>query len=127
MIGCLSALANIGLFLILGKMGVANNISIPTAFALAAVMNYLLCINFLFRHKAKWKTAGEVMVYFLVVCLVGAFDFGATTILLKMGSSPLQAKLSACTMGLLFNFLGRRYFVFPESSPGPWRSQMPNN
>jgi putative flippase GtrA len=52
LIGGLSALANISLFLILGKMGVANNISIPTAFALAAVMNYLLCINFLFRHKA---------------------------------------------------------------------------
>jgi glycosyltransferase involved in cell wall biosynthesis len=127
LIGGLSALANIGLFLILGKLGVANNISIPTAFALAAVMNYLLCINFLFRHKAKWKTTGEVLVYFLVACLVGAIDFGATTILLKMETAPLLAKLSACTMGLLFNFLGRRYFVFPETSPGPWRSQLPDS
>ena len=127
LIGGLSALANIGLFLILGKLGVANNISIPTAFALAAVMNYLLCINFLFRHKAKWNTAGEVLVYFLVACLVGAIDFGATTILLKMETAPLLAKLSACAIGLLFNFLGRRYFVFPETSPGPWRSQLPDS
>ena len=127
LIGGLSALANIGLFLILGKLGVANNISIPTAFALAAVMNYLLCINFLFRHKAKWKTTGEVLVYFLVACLVGAIDFGVTTILLKMETAPLLAKLSACAIGLLFNFLGRRYFVFPETSPGPWRSQLPDS
>ena len=127
LIGGLSALVNINLFLILGKMGVANTISIPAAFVLAAVMNYLLCINFLFRHKAKWKTAGEVLVYLLVVCLVGAIDFGATTILLKMGTAPLPAKSSACVVGLLFNFLGRRYFVFPEPSPGPWRSQMPDS
>ena len=124
LIGGLSALANISLFLILGKMGVANSISIPAAFALAAVMNYLLCITFLFRHEAKWRTAGEVLVYFLVVCLVGAIDFGVTTILLKMGTAPLLAKSSACVVGLLFNFLGRRYFVFPEASPGPWQSQL---
>ena len=124
LIGGLSALANISLFLILGEMGVANSISIPAAFALAAVMNYLLCITFLFRHEAKWRTAGEVLVYFLVVCLVGAIDFGVTTILLKMGTAPLLAKSSACVVGLLFNFLGRRYFVFPEASPGPWQSQL---
>ena len=106
-------------------MGVANNLSIPAAFVLAAVMNYLLCITFLFRHKAKWKTAGEVLVYFLVVCLVGAIDFGATTFLLMIGMAPLLAKSSACMVGLFFNFLGRRYFVFPEPSPNPWRSQMP--
>ena len=125
LIGGLSALANIIIFLLLGKMGVANSISIPFAFALAAVINYLLCISFLFRHKARWKTAGEVLVYLLVVCLVGAIDFGATTILLKMGTAPLAAKSSACMVSLLFNFLGRRYFVFPEPSPGPWQSQTP--
>jgi dolichol-phosphate mannosyltransferase len=101
MIGGLSALANISLFLIFIKLGLAGNVSIPAAFALAAVMNYLLCITFLFRHEAKWRTAGEVLVYFLVVCLVGAIDFGTTTMLLKMGTAPLLAKSSACIVGLL--------------------------
>ena len=54
LIGGLSALVNINLFLLLGKMGVANNISIPAAFVLAAVMNYLLCnSSALFLEKAK--------------------------------------------------------------------------
>jgi len=123
-IGGLSALANISLFLILAKMGFVFGIAIPAAFVIAAVMNYLLCINFLFRHKAKWKTVGEALSYLLVVCLVGAIDFGATTIMLKIGATPLLAKSSACIVGLLFNFLGRRYFVFPEPSPGPWQSQL---
>ena len=125
LIGGLSAVANISLFLILSKIGVSNNISIPAAFVLAAAMNYLLCITFLFRHKAKWKTPGEVLIYLLIVFLVGAIDFGATTILLKMRTAPLLAKSLACIVGLLFNFLGRRYFVFPEPSPGPWQSQLP--
>ena len=33
------------------------------------------------------------------------------------------AKSVACVVGLVFNFLGRRYFVFPEPALGPWRSQ----
>jgi glycosyltransferase involved in cell wall biosynthesis len=126
LIGGFSALANLGLFWILSKMGVANNISIPTAFVLAAVFNYLLCITFLFRHNAKWKTVGEVSVYFLVVLVVGTIDYGTTIFLLKIETAPMLAKSSACLVGLLFNFAGRRYFVFPEPSPGPWRSEIPS-
>ena len=122
-IGGLSAVANISLFGILDHLGAAHHFAIPVAFVLAAIINYLLCITFLFRHKARWKTTGEVLVYFLVVILVGAIDFVATTALLKMGTIPLLAKSVACLVGLAFNFLGRRYFVFPEPAPGPWRSQ----
>ena len=124
MIGGLSAFANISLFWILGRLGAAQNLAIPAAFVLAAVINYLLCITFLFRHKARWKTTGEVLVYFFVVILVGGIDFATTTFLLKIGTAPLLAKSVACGVGLVFNFLGRRYFVFPEPSPGPWRSQI---
>jgi putative flippase GtrA len=126
-VGGLSALANVGLFLAFLAMDVSSDISIAIAFLLAAVMNYMLCITFLFRHKAKWKTAGEVIVYFLVACLVGIIDFGTTTSLLKLGTDPLAGKSAGCLMGLLFNFLGLRYFVFPEPPPGPWQSQMPDS
>ncbi len=124
LIGGFSAVVNISLFGILNQMGAAHHFAIPVAFVLAAIINYLLCITFLFRHKARWKTTGEVLVYFLVVILVGAIDFVATTALLKMGTIPLLAKSVACLVGLAFNFLGRRYFVFPEPSPGPWHSQI---
>jgi putative flippase GtrA len=117
LIGGLAALVNIGLFWTLGRMGAAQNLAIPAAFVLAAVINYLLCIAFLFRHKAKWKTLGEVLIYFFVVGLVGAIDFAATTILIEMQLVPLLAKAAACFVGLAFNFLGRRYFVFPEPPP----------
>ncbi|MCP4625478.1 MAG: glycosyltransferase [bacterium] len=127
LIGGLSALANISLFLLLMHLGLVDNLSVPAAFVSAAVMNYLLCITFLFRHKAKWKTAGEVLIYFILVCLVGTIDFGATKIMLNLDTAPWLAKSVGCLVGLGFNFLGRRYFVFPEPSPGPWRSQMPDS
>jgi len=111
--------------LIFIKLGIAENISIPAAFVLAAVMNYLLCITFPFGHKAKWKTAGEVLIYLLVVCLVGAMDFGATKILLNLKTAPWLVKSTGCMVGLVFNFLGRRFLVFPEPTPGPWQSQIP--
>jgi putative flippase GtrA len=57
---------------------------------------------------------------------VGIIDFGTTTSFLKLGIDPLAGKSAGCLVGLLFNFLGLRYFVFPEPAPGPWQSQVPN-
>ena len=124
-IGGLSAVANLGLFLVFNIWGLGVNLSIPLAFMLAALFNYLLCIAFLFRHKARWNPAGELIIYTGVVCLVGLMDFGATKLLLSMGISAWLAKSAGSLIGLIFNFAGRRYFVFPEPTVGPWRSQLP--
>jgi dolichol-phosphate mannosyltransferase len=123
-IGGLSAAVNLGLFLLFQLGGVSINISIPFAYVLAALLNYLLCITFLFRHKAKWNSTGELISYAMVVCLVGLMDFGATKLILSMGTSAWLAKSVGCLIGLIFNFAGRRYFVFPEPAAGPWRSQL---
>jgi dolichol-phosphate mannosyltransferase len=123
-IGGLSAAVNLGLFLLFQLGGVSINISIPFAYVLAALLNYLLCITFLFRHKAKWNSTAELISYAMVVCLVGLMDFGATKLILSMGTSAWLAKSVGCLIGLIFNFAGRRYFVFPEPAAGPWRSQL---
>ena len=124
-IGGISATVNLSLFLLLRYWGVGYNLSIPFAFVMAALLNYLLCITFLFRHKAKWSSAAEILVYIFVVGLVGLLDFGATKLLLSMGTSAWLAKSAGSLIGLVFNFAGRRYFVFPEAAAGPWRSQLP--
>jgi dolichol-phosphate mannosyltransferase len=123
-IGGLSATVNLGLFLLFQLGGTTLNLAIPLAYMLAALLNYLLCITFLFRHKAKWNSTGELISYAMVVCLVGLMDFGATKLILSMGTSAWLAKSVGCLIGLIFNFAGRRYFVFPEPAAGPWRSQL---
>lgn len=124
-IGGISAAVNLGLFLLFQLGGISISLSIPFAYVLAALLNYLLCITFLFRHKAKWNSTGELIIYAMVVCLVGLLDFGATKLILSMGTSAWAAKSVGCLIGLIFNFAGRRYFVFPEPTSGPWRSQLP--
>ena len=126
-IGGISAAVNLGLFLLFQFWGIRIDLSIPFAYVLAASLNYLLCIAFLFRHKAKWNWTGELIVYTIVVCLVGILDFGVTKFLLSKGTSAWLAKSVGCLIGLMFNFAGRRFFVFPEAPAGPWRSQFPLN
>ena len=125
-IGGISAAANLGLFLLFKTGGLSINLSIPLAFVLAALFNYLLCVAFLFRRKARWTSTGELIIYSMVVCLVGLVDFGATKLILSMGTSAWLAKSVGSLIGLIFNFAGRRYFVFPEPTAGPWRSQLPD-
>jgi dolichol-phosphate mannosyltransferase len=74
-IGGVSAAANIFLFLVLQNAGVTDTVSIPTAFFLAAIPNYLLCIALLFRHKARWNPLSEVFFYLGIVILVAIPDF----------------------------------------------------
>ena len=55
-IGGVSAAVNLSLFAFLLKFDVASEFAAPTAFFLAAIVNYFLCILILFRHKARWSS-----------------------------------------------------------------------
>jgi len=123
LIGGISALANICIFLALKSAPLADNVAIPAAFLLAAMLNYFLCVAFLFRHKARWNTAGEIGTYLSVVAAVLLVDFAVTKSLLLAGTAAWLAKAAACVVGLIFNFLGRRFIVFPEPPSGPWKTQ----
>jgi dolichol-phosphate mannosyltransferase len=92
----------------------------PSAFILAAALNYWLCILVLFRHRSKWSTWGELGVYGVLVAAVGGIDLVSTIALLGAGFAPWVAKATASGIALAFNYLGRRFLVFPEWRLGPW-------
>ena len=50
-------------------------------------------------------------------------DLVITKSLILMQISPILSKIIATASGLIFNFMGRRYFVFPEAKSGPWKPQ----
>jgi glycosyltransferase involved in cell wall biosynthesis len=120
-IGGFSAVVNVLTYLMLSWMGVAGTLSIPSAFFIAALANYLLCISLLFRHRARWNSAGEVAFYLCLVMLGAAMDFSITLKLLQSGAAPWAAKSIACGVGLALNFVGRKYLVFIEPAAGPWK------
>lgn len=120
-IGGLAAVVNLFVFLGMFSAGLSVTISAPTAFIAAAIVNYLFCILILFRHKVRWNSTTEMSFYVLVVGMVGVFDLGITKLLLASGASPAISKMVATGLALILNFIGRRFFVFPDPSSSSWR------
>ena len=124
-IGAVAAVINIFVFYLLITLNVQVVVSAPIAFITAAIVNYLLCIIILFRHKARWNSKTEVFLYFLMVIGLCFVDLGITEYLLEHHMNPVTSKIVAAISLFILNFLGRRFIVFPELRPGPWQQQNP--
>ncbi|MDP2644487.1 MAG: bifunctional glycosyltransferase family 2/GtrA family protein [Desulfobacterales bacterium] len=123
-IGGAAAAVNLTLFLWMSYGGWRVIPAAAGAFLAAAAANYLLCVLLLFRHRARWKSGAEVLCYILIVGIVGALDAATTHFFIESGISPWVSKLIASFLGFVWNFLGRRFFVFPEPPSGPWKPQV---
>lgn len=121
LVGGTAAVVDLVVFLGLLNAGAPVTAAAPVAFVIAAFVNYFLCISVLFRHRARWTAAGELIVFFMVVAAVGAMDLAVTMALLAAGYPPAVAKLVATALGFAINFAGRRFLVFPEPSRPDWR------
>jgi dolichol-phosphate mannosyltransferase len=115
-VGGISAISNILFFSILLGTSVGMSTAVVLAFSGAALVNYLLCISILFKHKARWTTTGEIMAYLVTLAIMGAFDTAITLYFASTGLSPIISKTLATGFGFVGNFLLRRYLVFPEKS-----------
>jgi dolichol-phosphate mannosyltransferase len=122
-IGGFSALVNLLIFLGLIGSGVDVGPGALIAFFAAALVNYVLSIKLVFRHKAKWTTTAELLVFLLVVGVIGVIDMYCTRALVAADIAPGFAKVIATAFGLVLNFTGRRYLVFPDKVRSDWQPQ----
>ena len=113
-IGGVSAIVNILTFMLLHNSGMDLVYSVWTAFILSAALNYILCILLLFRHKACWNTFGEILAYILTLAIMGGVDYACTYGFIAIGLSTFWSKTLSTAIGLIGNFLLRKYFVFLE-------------
>jgi putative flippase GtrA len=122
-IGGFSAIVNLLLFLaLLPSLGVTA--AALTAFFGAAAVNYYLSVLILFRREAKWRSATEILLFLLVVGVVSVVDLFSTRFFVTtVGMSALMAKVMATAIGLVLNFAGRRFVVFPEKPSPDWNPQ----
>ena len=118
-IGGTAAIVNLLLFLVLFNSGSSILTSTLTAFYVAAFTNYFLSINILFRHKAKWNTFSEVLIYLILISIIGFADYSITNYFIN-SSSPHIAKILATTGCFILNFLARKFIVFKESKIKDW-------
>ena len=114
-IGGLSAIVNILTFLIFMKMGIALLISVWLAFIISALTNYFLCIALLFKHKAHYNTFGEIIAYIITLVIMGSIDYYFTYFLLALSLNNFWAKSLSSLVGVIGNFLFRKYFVFAKT------------
>jgi len=121
-IGGFSAVINLLLFVALLP---ALDVTAATliAFFAAAAANYYLSVLILFRRTARWKSATEILLFLVVVCFVSVVDLYSTRSLVAVGLSPVLAKVIASAIGLVLNFAGRRFVVFPEKPSPDWNAQ----
>jgi putative flippase GtrA len=120
LIGGSAALVNLAVFAVLAAAGLPLALSTPTAFAVAAVVNYLLCVTLLFQRNARWRTAAEWSIYAGVVFAAGTLDYAITSWMVAGGAAPLLAKAVATLLLPVLNFALRRFVVFPSPPRGPW-------
>ncbi len=122
-IGGFSAIVNLLLFLALHGAGLLLEPAALTAFFIAAFVNYYLSVLLIFRHKAKWQTGTELLVFLGVVGAVAVVDMYCTRFFVSVGFQPWLAKTFSTAIGLVLNFAGRRFIVFPEKPRPDWKPQ----
>jgi dolichol-phosphate mannosyltransferase len=121
-IGGVAAAVNLAVFLPLVFNGVHINVATLTAFFVAAATNYFLCVWLLFERRVKWSTPTELALYTILIAAVAWFDLTVTKGLMLAGVAAVWSKATASLAGLIVNFLGRRYIVFPQLARGEWRA-----
>jgi dolichol-phosphate mannosyltransferase len=127
LIGSMAAVVNLVVFLAVLSFGVGVSAAALTAFSVAAFVNYYCSIKLLFRHNAKWNTISELIVFLAVVVVVGGVDLYCTQFLMSVGAQPALAKASSTAIGLVLNFAGRHFIVFPENPRPDWKPQQPSS
>ena len=123
--GGLAAVLNLAVFLGMFASGAPVTASVVTAFAAAAVFNYVLSIALIFRRRARYPAALEIAMFLGVAVAIGWVDLIVTRRALDMGYAPAAAKLVASAIILLLNFGARRYIIFPQRTASGWQPQNP--
>ncbi|ETR65008.1 MAG: hypothetical protein OMM_14966, partial [Candidatus Magnetoglobus multicellularis str. Araruama] len=82
-IGFFAACVNWSIFGMLHSLDLSMHISVPVAYIVAAILNYLLCIMVLFRHQARWDSITEILVYAVVVISICMIDLICTKVCIR--------------------------------------------
>jgi dolichol-phosphate mannosyltransferase len=119
--GGAAALCNLGLFLVLGLVGLGLNTAVLLACLGAALVNYGLCTAMLYQRGSRWPKAPELLIYSLAVLVAAVFDLLLTNFFCHyVHFASWTAKLLSSLICLGYNFPVRHFLVFATRKSGEW-------
>ena len=116
-VGGLSSVLDVGGFWLLLRIGVPVMAATVASFVAATVLNYVLSYTLAFT-RGRYSRGSE-LVRFWLVSLAGLTinTIGVWVLTRFFHLHPLLAKVAAVLLVLVWNFLGRRLFVFHKAVP----------
>lgn len=116
-VGGLSSVLDVGGFLALQHAGIGYIMASVLSFIAATIVNYFLSYVLAFT-RGKYSQRSEVIRFWLV-SLVGLLINTIVVWLLvnEIGAMPIVGKVVAVPVVLVWNFAGRRVFVFHKDLP----------
>ncbi|HTJ62288.1 MAG TPA: GtrA family protein [Alphaproteobacteria bacterium] len=116
-VGGISAVLDIGGFLALQYAGIGYIAASVSSFVAATILNYFLSYVLAFT-RGKYSQRSEVIRFWLV-SLVGLLinTIVVWLVVTEIGALPIVGKVVAVPVVLVWNFAGRRLFVFHKDLP----------
>ncbi len=100
------------LVLFVEHFGLAATLAATVSYLLAGVLQYVLCVVWVFPHAPRSAAVG--FLTFTVLSLVGlAITFGVIAVIHDhVGMPYMLAKVAALGLAFVWNFSSRKYIVF---------------
>ena len=116
-VGGLSSVLDVGGFWVLLRMGMAVMAATVLSFVAATLLNYVLSYTLAFT-RGRYSRGSEIVRFWLVSMAGLTINTLAVWLLTQFFHvHPLLAKVAAVMLVLIWNFLGRRLFVFHKEVP----------
>jgi putative flippase GtrA len=118
-VGGIAFAVDLTLLILLTELaGIHYLVSAGIAFCAGVLLNYALCIKWVFHSRTLQDTRAE----FVVFSLVGVAGLGLTELILYAGTGRLGfdyrlSKIVAVGIVLIWNFSARKFLLFRDRSP----------
>jgi len=120
-VGGLSFLTDLMTFVVLLHVSLTVGAAFTISFIVGTLVNYGLSRVLAFTG-GRYRRPREILRLFTVALAGLAFTATLVWTFMVLGLAPLVAKVIATPIALIWNYLGRRLFVFhPEMPSGIWQ------
>lgn len=92
-----------------------------------AVGMYIICITLLFRHKVRWNSAVQLLLYFILWCVIFLINGIILEIFRSQATSQWFRVFIEFATIIIISYAGAKKIIFPAPPCGDWKPQVSSN